>query len=413
MSCVVFASSEQWIMYGGENDDEATAVVASSDGGYAIAGTTSSFGAGGQNFWLIKVDENGNMQWNKTYGGAESDVMTDMVCTADGGYIMVGETSSYGAGESDFWLLKVDSSGNMQWNKTFGNQTAELATCVIQTSDGEYALAGYGLENNATDTALFIKTDSSGKVQWTRTYGRDEEESGVYSVVQTGDGGYALAGVTASYSEAGAEADFWLVKTDSEGVMEWNRTYTSQNTDCAKSLVQTDDGGYTLAGFVRPAIIAPSDVWVIHVDSAGNPVWNVTWTTAGYAMFNDMIQTVDGDYLVSGATDYLSGFMDLGSIMFLLKIDANGTIQWTKTFDGLGDNNALFVTETINSGYVLAGTTKATDQETHYDIWFTKTDPNGDVIPEFSSWMFMPLCITVLSVVAIIKKKKFHPEKQC
>lgn len=407
MSCAVFASSETWKTYGGEFDDEATAVVVSSGGGYAILGTTSSFGAGGHDFWLIKVDENGTLQWNKTYGGTESDVAVDMVCTADGGYIMVGETSSYGAGETDFWLVKVDSSGNMQWNKTFGNQTAELATCVIQTSDGGYALGGYWLANDASEDALFVKTDSSGNVQWTRTYGGEGGES-VYSLVQTGDGGYALVGVTTSYSEDGAIADFWLIKTDSGGFVEWNQTYTEQNTDCAKSLVQTDDGGYTLAGFVRPAIIAPSDVWVIHVDSTGNSVWNVTWTTAGYAIFDSIIQTVDGGYLVSGATDYLSGFMDLGSIMFLLKIDANGTIQWTKTFDGLGDNNSLFVTKTENGGYALAGTTKPTDQGTHYDIWFTKTDPHGDIIPEFPSWMFLPLCITGLAVVVIIKKKTFH-----
>jgi len=381
MSGAVFASSELWKTYGGEFDDEAAAIVASSDGGYAIAGTTSSFGAGGYDFWLIKVDKNGNMEWNKTYGGTKSDVAAALVCTADGGYVMVGETRSYGEGESDFWLVKVDSSGNLQWNKTFGEQTADIATCVIQTNDGGYALGGYWLENDASEDALFVKTDSSGNVQWTRTYGGAEEES-VYSVVQTSEGGYALAGVTTSYSDEG-KPDFWLVKTDSNGIMEWNKTYTDQNTDCAKSLIQTSDGGYTLAGFVRPAIIAPSDVWVINVDSTGNSVWNVTWKSVGYAMFNSMIQTGDGGYLVSGATSYLRGFLDLGSFMFLLKIDANGTVQWTKTFDGLGDNNSLFVAQTENDGYALVGTTKSTDEGTYYDIWFAKADPHGDVIPEF------------------------------
>jgi len=406
MSSAVFASSELWKTYGGEFDDEAAAIVASSDGGYAIAGTTSSFGTGGYDFWLIKVDENGNMEWNKTYGGTKSDVAAALVCTADGGYAMAGETRSYGEGEIDFWLVKVDSSGNLQWNKTFGDQTADIATCVIQTNDGGYALGGYWLEDDAPKDVLFVKTDSSGNVQWTRTYGGAEEES-VYSVVQTSEGGYALAGVTTSYSDEG-KPDFWLVKTDSNGIMEWNKTYTEQNTDCAKSLIQTSDGGYTLAGFVRPAIIAPSDVWVINVDSTGNSVWNVTWKSVGYAMFNSMIQTGDGGYLVSGATSYLRGFLDLGSFMFLLKIDANGTVQWTKTFDGLGDNNSLFVAQTENDSYALVGTTKSTDEGTYYDIWFAKADPHGDVIPEFPSWMFLPLCITGLLAVVIIKKKTFH-----
>jgi len=299
-------------------------------------------------------------------------------------------------------LVKVDSSGNMQWNKMFGDQTADIATCVIQTNDGGYAVAGYWLENDASEDALLVKTDSLGNVEWTRTYGGAGGES-IYSVVQTSEGGYALAGVTTSYSDEG-KPDFWLIKTDSNGIMEWNKTYTEQNTDCAKSLIQTRDGGYTLAGFVRPAIIAPSDVWVIKVDSTGNSVWNVTWQSVEYAMVNDLIQTGDGGCLVSGATSDLNGFLNLSSFMFLIKIDADGTMKWMKTFDGLGDNKSLFVAQKENDGYALAGTTKPTDERTHYDIWFAKTDPNGDVIPEFPSWMFLPFCITGLLVVVIIKK---------
>jgi len=402
-SGIAFASSELWKTYGGEFDDEAAAIVVSSDGGYAIAGTTSSFGVGGSDFWLIKVDENGNMEWNKTYGGTESDVATALVCTADGGYVMVGETSSYGEGESDFWVVKVDSSGNPQWNKTFGEQTVDIATCVIQTNDGGYALGGYWLENDASKDALFVKMDSSGNVQWTRTYGGAGGEK-VYSVVQTSEGGYALAGVTTSYSDEG-KPDFWLVKTDSNGIMEWNKTYTEQNTDCAKSLIQTKEGGYTLAGFVRPAIIAPSDVWVINVDSTGNSVWNVTWKSVDFAMVNSLIQTGDGGYLVSGATRYLRAPYNLSSFMFLLKIDADGIIQWIKTFDGLGNNNSLFVAQTENDGYALAGTTKSTDKGTYYDIWFAKTDPHGNVIPEFPSWFILPILIASTLVVMFVKNK--------
>lgn len=410
MSGAVFASSEQWKTYGGEFDDEAAAIVASPDGGYAIAGTTSSFGAGGYDFWLIKVDENGNMEWNKTYGGTEFDVVAALVCTADGGYVMAGETRSYGEGESDFWLVKVDSSGNLQWNKTFGNQTADIATCVIQTNDGGYALGGYWLENDASEDGLLVKTDSSGNVQWTRTYGGAEGER-VDSVIQTSEGGYALAGVTDSYNDE-RKPDFWLVKTDSNGIMEWSKTYTEQNTDSAKSLIQTSDGGYTLAGFVRQAIIDPSDVWVINVDSTGNPVWNVTWEPGGYAMFDGMIQTGDGGCLVSGATSYLSGFFDLGSVMFLLKIDADGSIKWVKTFDGLGDNDSLFVAQTENDGYALAGTTKPTDGGTYYDIWFTKTDPHGDVIPEFPSWAILPVILAATLAAAIYRKKLHKTQTQ-
>ena len=395
-----------WRTYGGEFDEEAAAIVASPDGGYAIAATTSSFGAGGFDFWLIKVDENGDMEWNKTYGGTESDVATALACTSDGGYVITGETSSYGEGQRDYWLIKVDSSGNPQWNRTFGDQTDDIATCVIQTNDGGYALAGYWLENDGSEDVRFIKTDSSGNIQWTRTYGGAEGER-IYSVVQTSEGGYAMTGVTTSYNDE-RKPDFWLVKTDSKGIMEWNKTYTEQNTDSAKTLIQTRDGRYTMAGFVRQAIIDSSDVWVINVDSTGNPVWNVTWEPKEYAMVDSMIQTRDNGYLVSGTTNYLKDFFDLSSYMFLIKIDADGTIKWIKIFDGLGDNNSLFVTQTENDVYALAATTKTTEKGAHHDIWFTKADPHGNVIPEFQSWMLLPLTITGLLIVAIIKKKIFH-----
>jgi hypothetical protein len=400
---IVGASSEMWKTIGGEFDDKAAGIIVSSDGGYAIAGTTSSFGAGGSDFWLIKVDENGNMEWNTTYGGTESDVAAALICTSDGGYALAGETSSYGNGETDFWLIKVDSSGNVQWNRTFGGQTDDVATCVIQTSDGGYAVAGYWLEDDSSEDALLVKTDSLGNVEWNRTYGGAGGES-IYSVVQTSEGGYALAGVSTSYSDEG-KPDFWLVKTDPNGIMEWNKTYTEQNTDCAKSLIQTSDGGYTLAGFVRQAIIAPSDVWVIKVDSAGNSVWNVTWQSVEYAMVNGMIQNRDGGCLVSGATSDLNGFLNLSSFMFLIKIDADGTMKWIKTFDGLGDNNSLFVVQKETDGYALAGTTKATDEGTYYDIWFAKTDLHGDVIPEFPSWIILPLFLTATFVGVIVKKR--------
>jgi predicted secreted protein len=400
---IVGASSEMWKTIGGEFDDKAAGIIVSSDGGYAIAGTTSSFGAGGSDFWLIKVDENGNMEWNTTYGGTESDVAAALICTSDGGYALAGETSSYGNGETDFWLIKVDSSGNVQWNRTFGGQTDDVATCVIQTSDGGYAVAGYWLEDDSSEDALLVKTDSLGNVEWNRTYGGAGGES-IYSVVQTSEGGYALAGVSTSYSDEG-KPDFWLVKTDPNGIMEWNKTYTEQNTDCAKSLIQTSDGGYTMAGFVRQAIIAPSDVWVIKVDSAGNSVWNVTWQSVEYAMVNGMIQNRDGGCLVSGATSDLNGFLNLSSFMFLIKIDADGTMKWIKTFDGLGDNNSLFVVQKETDGYALAGTTKATDEGTYYDIWFAKTDLHGDVIPEFPSWIILPLFLTATFVGVIVKKR--------
>ena len=156
----VEGSSEMWSQtYGGELDDEATSIVEAEDRGYVIAGTTHSFGAGGADFWLFKTDESGNMLWNRTFGGPENDFAQAMIKTNDGGYVIAGETNSFGAGGSDCWLIKVDHNGNVQWNKTYGESTSDGANAVIQTSDGGYALVGYATDDNASTDSWFVKSD--------------------------------------------------------------------------------------------------------------------------------------------------------------------------------------------------------------------------------------------------------------
>jgi len=390
-------------LYGGSLDDKAAAIVQTGDGGYAIAGTTSSFGAGSADFWLIKVDPSGNMQWNRTYGGPEADVAHAMVQTSDGGYAIAGQTYSFGAGDSDFWLVKVDSSGSIQWHKTYGQTTADGATSLIQTSGGGYVLAGYSTDSNATKDLWFVKTDSSGNMQWNRTYGGSRWDE-ANSVIQTSDGGYALAGTTSSFSDD-MSSDFWLVKTDSNGNVEWNKTYTEQKSDSAQSVIQTSDGGYTLAGHTARAIVDTPDVWVSNVDSDGNMEWDVTWAPTEPALTNSIIQTSDGGYAVTGWTSSWTGFPGLSSYMFLIKVDVNGNIQWNSTYEGLGDNNDLFAVQTDDGGYALAGTTRSSYENAYYDIWFAKADTEGEPIPEFPTWIILPLFL-MTSLVAIIVKKR-------
>jgi len=198
--------------YGGTETDGAMSVVQTSDGGYAMAGVTDSSGAGMTDSWLIKIDSAGNMEWNQTYGGTDYDDACSVVQTFDGGYALAGCTNSSGAGGDDFWLVKTDSAGNMEWNQTYGGPKREWAWSVVQTVDGGYAMAGQTNSSGAgmTDSWL-IKTDSAGNMEWNKTYGGPGTDYG-YSLVQTFDGGYALAGFTNS-SGAG-DHDFWLIKTD-------------------------------------------------------------------------------------------------------------------------------------------------------------------------------------------------------
>ncbi|MDH5770169.1 MAG: hypothetical protein OEZ25_02620, partial [Candidatus Bathyarchaeota archaeon] len=260
--------------YGGTNDEWAYSVVQSNDGGYAVAGYTLSYGAGGCDMWLVKTDATGNMQWSRAYGGTNDERAYSVVRTVDGGYALAGQTYSYGAGGSDFWLVKTDSNGNMQWSRTYGGTGPDYVRSVVQTVDGGYALAGstlsFGL--GAADIYL-VKTDSSGNMQWNKRYGGDYWDR-AYSVVQTGDGGYALAGYTESYG-AGSD-DFWLVKTDSSGNMQWSKTYGGTNGDSAYSLVQTGDGGYALAGQTYSYGTGNGDAWLVKTDASGNMQWSQT-----------------------------------------------------------------------------------------------------------------------------------------
>jgi len=197
--------------YGGPAWDTTYSMIQTSDGGFAMAGTTESFGAGAYDFWLVKTDSSGIMQWNKTYGGAYSDIATRVIQASDGGYVLTGSTYSFGAGSSDMWLVKTDSSGIMQWNKTYGGVASELsAWSFVRASDGGYVLAGYTESFGAGFADVWlVKTDSSGIMQWNKTFGGPDLDY-ANCIIQTCDGGYALAGHTESYGAGGG--DIWLIK---------------------------------------------------------------------------------------------------------------------------------------------------------------------------------------------------------
>ncbi len=198
--------------------------------------------------------------WNRTYGGTGGEVAYSLVETYDGGFALAGVSSSDG-----FWLVKTDADGYMQWNKTYGGGTAHS---LIQTSDGGYALAGEIIPSGAAQDFYVVKTDADGNMQWSRTYGGEHSDI-AYSLVETSDGGYALAGGTSSFDVG--QGDFWLVKTDDYGNVEWNQTYGGASNEGAYSLVETSDRGYALAGYTLSFGAGSYDFWLIKTDSQGIP----------------------------------------------------------------------------------------------------------------------------------------------
>jgi len=271
---VVLVNAEpSWVMwsqtYGEENFDVARALVETSDGGYALAGITRPPGAGLDDIWLVKTDANGNMEWNQTYGEENYDVATALVETSDGGYTLAGHTNSFSAGDDDFWLVKTDGSGNIKWSQTYGGANLDEVNSLVEASDGGYAIAGFTNSSGAGNLDFWlVKTDGSGNMEWNQTYGGAETDI-AYSLVETSDGGYALTGRTSSFG-AGFE-DFWLVKTDGSGNIEWSRTYGGANHEGAKSLVETSDGGYALAGQTSSFGTGSNDFWLVRTNEQGIP----------------------------------------------------------------------------------------------------------------------------------------------
>jgi len=255
--------------YGGTDDDGAFSVQQTSDGGYIVAGTTWSFGAGGADIFLIKTDANGNRIWTKTYGGTNDDTASSVQQTSDGGYIVAGRTYSFGAGDGDIILIKTDENGNIQWAKTYGGTRWDYASSVQQTSDGGYIVAGgtYSFGAGWDDDIFLIKTDANGNIQWAKTY-RGASGDGAFSVQQTSDGGYIVANYTFSFG-AGWN-DIFLIKTDANGNIQWAKTYGGTSWDGAFSVQQTSDGGYIVAGYTYSFGAGGLDIFLIKTDANGN-----------------------------------------------------------------------------------------------------------------------------------------------
>jgi hypothetical protein len=296
-------------------------LVQTTDGGYALAGSTESFGTGVTDFWLVKTDAAGTMMWERTYGGTFYDEAYSLVQTGDGGYALAGYTG-FLDGPCDFWLVKTYANGTMMWNRTYGGTNNEWAEALVQTTDGGYALAGYTGSPLVYDRDFWlVKTDANGTMMWERTYGGTDYDN-AYALIQTSDDGYALAGYTQSFG-AGSP-DFWLVKTDATGTMMWNRTYGGTYCDdLAYALAQTSDGGYALAGVRGSFGTGSDDFWLVKTDAAGTMMWNRTYGGWSTDQSFALVLTGDDGYALAGWT---SSFGAGNYDFWLVKTDASGNI---------------------------------------------------------------------------------------
>jgi hypothetical protein len=357
---------------GGPESEEGNSLIQTSDGGYAIAGHTTSFGAGGADVYVVKLDAKGNLQWTKTIGGESGDSGSSLIQTSDGGYAIAGSTTSFGAGEPDVYVVKLDANGNLQWTKTIGGKEWDEGHSLIQTSDGGYAIAGFTESFGAGGGDVYlVKLDATGNLQWTKTIGGPKYDCG-HSLIRTSDGGHAIAGFT--YSFGAGKKDVYVVKLDATGNLQWTKTIGGESDDSGSSLIQTSDGGYAIAGFTYSFGAGKKDVYVVKLDATGNLQWTKTIGGTKDDWGKSLIQTSDGGYAIAGSTSsFGAGKMDV----YVIKLDSNGNLQWTKTIGGPDFDWGESLIQTAGGGYAIAGSTSSFGAGGD-DVYVVKLDKNGD-----------------------------------
>lgn len=301
--------NEQWDKtFGGTGEDVGYSVKQTMEGSYVVAGTTKSYGMGSEYLWLLKTDINGKKLWDKTFGGfvsSSGDGAWSVDEAKDGGYIVTGYTKSFGAGAKDLWLVKTDTRGLKLWDRTFGGSKDDVGMSGVQTRDGGYIVTGrtasYG---SGKDDTWLIKTDSAGREQWNRTFGGPEDDVGL-QVLENRDG-YLITGRTES---EGAGKRAFLLKTDLRGKKLWEKVYGQDSTSL--SVQQTSDGGFVLAGYIDSTDTG-RDSWLVKADASGQEQWNMRLGGTGQDMATSVVESADGGYVVSGITNsYGSGAEDV------------------------------------------------------------------------------------------------------
>ncbi|MDB5284597.1 MAG: domain containing protein [Bacteroidota bacterium] len=422
--------------YGGNLLENIKTLLNTSDGGYLLGGTTGSDSSGdvsehiiGNNdFWIVKTDANGVKQWDKRYGGAVQEMLSNAQQTADGGYIIAGITNSdssidvseRGTGGFDYWMIKVDALGHKQWDKRFGGYGNDYLSWVEQTSDKGYILVGRTLSgiggdvsqatrdtsnnSNLQGDCWVVKTDSLGHKLWDKRFGGKLFEN-PSCIIQTNDGGYLLgartfSGIGLDISQPSRDnvafaGDFWILKMDASGIKQWDKRYGGQWEDALYSLKQLKDHGFILAGTTQSPVSgevtqAPhglNDYWAVRIDSVGNKLWDKRYGgNANQDDFGYVKVTLDGGFLFSG-TAYGNASLDksennLGNEQsWIIKTDSLGNRTWDKTIftRALGDDENGYAVESADGCYVVANSTsadtggyKTQSKRGLDDFWFVK-----------------------------------------
>lgn len=393
----LMAQGQICITGGGPSNDQAHAIVQANDGGYVVAGQTASFGAGLIDIYVVKTNAVGTVIWTKTIGGIGNDYGRSIIKTFDGGYAVAGTTSSYGAGGDDFYLVKLDAAGNVQWNKSYGSTGTDQGWEVVQTPDSGFCIAGQTASFGASPNDFYVvRTDASGNLIWDKKVGAAGLADIAYSITNTNDGGFAVAGTAYTWTGSGSTSsnDFYIVKLDGSGNMVWSRLVQDVNTtkypDYARSIIQTADGGYMVAGEAGQPKVSGGFNWhylLVKLDAAGAVSWTRYYggtqipgvSTDGSDYAESVIQMANGDYLVGGYTfsfnyNFSTG-QQVGLEYYLVRVSGTGALISTHIIGTAQNDMGKCLIETNDGGYMMAGYSQELVAGTYPDkLYLVKLD---------------------------------------
>ncbi|WP_340075928.1 hypothetical protein [Leptobacterium sp. I13] len=393
-----FLGEIEWIKtFGGTNEDTAQGIIKTSDGGYAIIGYTNSIDGDivdktlqENDFWVLKLDNDGNIQWNKTYGGSGDDIGQDIIQTIDGGYAVTGYSmsadgdASNNEGFHDNWVIKLNASGDIEWEKSFGFAGHDHAYGILQTADGGYFVSGFidvtgsngaGNSGKSSLTAHGVgefwanKLDVNGNLEWRRFFGGTNNDR-AFGVVQANDGSFVMVGASESQdfdiSNSNGSYDFWIIKVSSRGDLVWEQTFGGSGIDIAQSITKTTDNNYLVVGKANSTNgditnnKGDSDVWVVKVSDSGKLLWERNYGGADFEDAESIINTSDGNYIITGNSrsnnsDLSENFGE--NDIWAIKTDDDGTILWEKSFGGSGIDLGFDAVETDEGSIIIVGET--------------------------------------------------------
>ncbi|WP_010476896.1 protein kinase domain-containing protein [Thermococcus zilligii] len=365
---VTAGASNYWAKsYGGQSDDFINDVKVLPDGGIIAVGSTASFGAGEKDVLVMKLNPDGSLAWAKTYGGIDYDEASAVALADNGDIIVAGHTSSFGAGYEDVWVLRLDKNGNIKWQKTYGGISSDRASAVALADNGDIIVAGYTESFGASGHYFWVlRLDANGNIKWQKTYGG----SWARAVALADNEDIIVAGYTWSFGAGGG--DVWVLRLDENGNVKWQKTYGGSHGDWVYAVALADNGDIIVAGYygLTDWVGSNADVWILRLDEDGNIKWQKTY---GGSWARAVALADNEDIIVAGYTS---------SFVWVLRLDADGNIKWQKTYGGSGHDEAHAVAVAPNGDIIVAGVT-ASFGAGGWDAWVLRLPPDGN-LPDFS-----------------------------